>query len=161
MLPVAEVDAVLAAVRAQPNVRAASRRINTGGLVTNRDASHTVNITAIEPQIEAPISLAAENLIAGRFLTPEDGDNIVIGKALAEHLDVSVGDRVSLLGRRRDESMRGRASWIGEFHPRWSSPTPPIPPRDCPIPERWIPRIRSATAGHAPDSSLLSRCSRS
>jgi len=109
MLPVKDVDAVLAAVRAQPNVVAASRRINTGGLVSNRDASHAVNITAIEPEIEAPISLAAENLVAGRFLTPDDGDNIVIGQELANHLNVAVGDRVSLLGRRKDESMRQRS----------------------------------------------------
>jgi ABC-type lipoprotein release transport system permease subunit len=112
MLPVADVDEVLAAVRAQPNVVAASRRINTGGLVSNRDASHAVNITAIEPEIEAPISLAAENLIAGRFLAPDDGDNIVIGKALADHLSVTVGDRVSLLGRRKDESMRQRSMTV-------------------------------------------------
>jgi ABC-type lipoprotein release transport system permease subunit len=112
MLPVADVEAVLTAVQSQPNVLAASRRINTGGLISNRDASHAVNITAIEPQIEAPISLAAENITAGRFLLPEDGDNIVIGRALADHLNVSVGDRVSLLGRRRDESMRGRSMTV-------------------------------------------------
>ncbi len=112
MLPVADTDAVLAAVSSQPNVRAVSRRINTGGLISNRDASHAVNITAIEPEIEAPISLAAENITAGRFLTPEDGDNILIGQALADHLNVTVGDRVSLLGRRKDESMRQRSMTV-------------------------------------------------
>lgn len=112
MLPLEDANAVLAAIRTQPNVLAASRRINTGGLVSNRDASQAVNITAIEPQIEAPISLAAENIVAGRFLTPEDGDNIVIGQALADDLNVSVGDRVSLIGRRKDESMRQRSMTI-------------------------------------------------
>lgn len=112
MLAVKDVDAILAAVRSQPNVVAASRRINTGGLVSNRDASHAVNITAIEPDVEAPISLAAENLVNGRFLTPEDQDHIVIGKELADHLQVSVGDRISLLGRRKDDSMRQRSMII-------------------------------------------------
>lgn len=112
MLPVADVDQILAAVRAQPNVVAASRRINTGGLISNRDASHAVNITAIEPEIEAPISLAAENLVAGRFLTAQDRDAIVIGRALADHLNVSVGDRASLLGRRKNGAMRGRSMTI-------------------------------------------------
>jgi ABC-type lipoprotein release transport system permease subunit len=107
-----DADAVLTAVRTQPNVVAASRRINTGGLISNRVASQAVNITAIEPQIEAPVSLAAEHIIAGRFLTPEDGDNIVIGQALADDLNVSVGDRVSLIGRRKDESMRQRSMTI-------------------------------------------------
>jgi ABC-type lipoprotein release transport system permease subunit len=112
MLPVEDSAVVLAAVRSQPNVLAASRRINTGGLVSNRDASHAVNITAIEPEVEAPISLAAENMVAGRFLTPEDGDSIVIGQVLADHLNVTVGDRVSLLGRRKDESMRQRSMTV-------------------------------------------------
>ena len=112
MLPVADVDSVLTAARSQTNVVVASRRINTPGLVSNRDNSHTVNITAIEPQIEASSSLVAENIVAGRFLTAEDGDSVVIGKALAEYLDVSVGDRVSLLGRRKDESMRQRSMTV-------------------------------------------------
>jgi ABC-type lipoprotein release transport system permease subunit len=112
MLPVADTDAILAAVRNEPNVLVASRRINTGGIISNRNSSNAVNITAIEPEIEAPISLAAENLVAGRFLTAEDGDNIVIGQALAEHLNVTVGDRVSLIGRRKDESMRQRSMTV-------------------------------------------------
>jgi len=112
MLPLEDAAAVLAVVRSQPNVVAAFRRINTGGLISNRDASQAVNITAIEPQIEALVSLAAENITAGRFLTPEDGDNIVIGQALADHLNVSVGDRVSLIGRRKDQSMRQRSMTI-------------------------------------------------
>lgn len=112
LLPVADADAVIAAVRSEPNVRAVSKRINTGGLISNRDASHAVNITAIQPENEAPVSLAAENLVAGRFLLPEDGDNIVIGQALANDLNVAVGDRVSLLGRRKDESMRQRTMTI-------------------------------------------------
>ena len=106
MFPVADVDAVITAIHNEPNVRAASKRINTGGLISNRDASNAVNITAIEPAVEAPISLAAENIVNGRFLEPNDGNNIVIGQALADHLNVTVGDRVSLLGRRKNESMR-------------------------------------------------------
>jgi len=103
MLPLDDTESVLAAVRSQPNVLAASRRIITGGLVSNRDASQAVSITAIEPDIEAPVSLAAENITAGRFLTPEDGDNIVIGQELADHLKVTIGDRVSLLGNLRGQ----------------------------------------------------------
>jgi ABC-type lipoprotein release transport system permease subunit len=112
MLPLENADAILEAVRAQPNVRSAARRINTGGFIAYRDASHAVNITAIEPQIEASFSLAAENITLGRFLTPEDDDHIVIGQALAEHLNVTIGDRVTLLGRRKDESMRKRTMTV-------------------------------------------------
>jgi ABC-type lipoprotein release transport system permease subunit len=106
LLPLDNPDVVLDLVRSQPNVVVASKRIITGGLVSNRNSSQAVSITAIDPQIEGPFSLAAENIIAGRFLLPDDRDEIVIGKALAEQLDVTVGDRVSLLGRRSDDSMR-------------------------------------------------------
>ncbi len=112
MLPVADADKVLAAVKDQPNVVVASERINTSGLISNRDASTAVNITAIQPAIEEPFSLAAEHLVNGRFLLPDDGDNIVIGQDLANYLNVTVGDRVSLLGRRKDESMRQRTMTI-------------------------------------------------
>ncbi|MCA9949365.1 MAG: ABC transporter permease [Anaerolineales bacterium] len=112
LLPVADADAVLAAAKNEPNVLAASKRINTAGLISNRDASQAVNITAIQPAIEAPISLAADNMVNGRFLLPEDGEEIVIGQALADHLNVTVGDRVSLLGRRKNESMRQRTMTV-------------------------------------------------
>ena len=112
MLPLQNAEAVLDAVRAQPNVRSAARRINTGGLISNRDASQAVNITAIEPEIESPVSLVAENITLGRFLTPEDSDHIVIGQALANHLNVTVGDRVNLLGRRKEDTMRGRTMTV-------------------------------------------------
>ncbi len=112
LLPVAEVDAVLAAVQGQPNVRSVSRRLNTGGLVSSREGSQAVNITAVEPLVEAPISLVAEHIVAGRFLSGDDGDNILIGRALADHLKVGVGDRVSLLGRREDGSMRRRSMTV-------------------------------------------------
>ncbi|MFT5194056.1 MAG: ABC-type lipoprotein release transport system permease subunit [Cellvibrionaceae bacterium] len=112
LLPIADTESVLAKVRSQPNVIAAYRRINTGGLISNRSASQAVNITAIEPEAEAAISLAAENLVAGRFLNSNDGDNIVIGQELANHLNVTIDDRVSLLGRRKDGSMRQRSMTI-------------------------------------------------
>ena len=109
MLPLQDAESVVTLVASQPNVRAVSRRINTGGLISNRDASQAVNITAIEPQVEAPVSLVAENIVAGRFLEPEDRDSIVIGRALADHLEATVGDRVSLLGRQQGDTMRQRS----------------------------------------------------
>lgn len=106
LLPLNDPDTILSMVREQPHVVAVSKRIITGGLISNRDSSQAVSIMAIEPQIEAPVSLAAENIVAGRFLLADDRDEIVIGQALAEQLNVGVGDRVSLLGRRKDDSMR-------------------------------------------------------
>jgi ABC-type lipoprotein release transport system permease subunit len=112
MLPLADADAVIEKVRAQPEVVAASRRINTGGIVGSREGTYPVSITAVEPEVEAPTSLVAENINQGRFLTAEDRDSIVIGQGLADLLDVTVGDRVNLLGRRKNESMRQRTMTV-------------------------------------------------
>jgi ABC-type lipoprotein release transport system permease subunit len=99
-------------VRDEPQVVAASKRINTGGLASSRGGTYPVTITAIEPEGEAHISLIAENISQGRFLANDDGDAVLIGRALTDLLGVNVGDRITLLGQRKDESMRQRTMTI-------------------------------------------------
>ncbi len=106
LIPLDDADEVVQAIQGTPEVVAVAKRINTGGLISSPEGSYPVMISGIEPEIEAPINLMAENIGQGRFLTLEDSDGIVIGQALAELLDVTIGDRVTLLGRRMDESMR-------------------------------------------------------
>lgn len=106
LLPLDNVENVLQAVRTQPQVSSASQRIATAGIATNRGNSLPVAITAIQPSIEAPLSLQAEHVTQGRFLTDDDRDAILIGQALAQRLQVGVGDRIVLLGRSKNELMR-------------------------------------------------------
>lgn len=106
LLPLEDADAVIQAARAQPNVLAASKRIATAGIVSSHSHALPVAITAIEPAIEQPLSLQAEHITQGRFLSDEDGDAILIGQGLAERLEVGLGDRVTLLGRSKNELMR-------------------------------------------------------
>ena len=112
LLPLEDADVVVAKVNNKPNVVNVSRRISTGGMVSNREGSYPVSITAIQPESEASVSLIAENISKGRFLTGDDGDNILIGQEMANLLDVGVGDRVTLVGKRKDESMRERSMTI-------------------------------------------------
>ena len=106
MLPLDDPAAVVQAARALPDVQAVAQRINTAGIILKGSASAPVVITAIQPDVEAPISLQAANVSQGRFLLPDDGDAIFIGKALADRLGVTVGDNVTLLGRSKNETMR-------------------------------------------------------
>lgn len=106
LYPLDDADEVVQAAQGNPEVVVVAKRINTGGLISSPEGSFPVTISGIEPEVEAPVNLMAENIDQGRFLTSEDGDAIVIGKGLAELLSVTVGDRVTLLGRRMDESMR-------------------------------------------------------
>ena len=112
LIPLDDADMVVEIVRAQPEVVAVSRRINTGGMVSSREGAYPVSITAIEPEQEAPVSLVAENITQGRFLNSDDGDTILIGQEMANLLNVGVNDRVVLLGKRKDESMRQRSMTV-------------------------------------------------
>jgi putative ABC transport system permease protein len=112
LLPLDNADAIVTAALAQPQVTLAARRINTGGMVSSREGAFPVAITAIEPAVEGPHSIHAEHIAEGRFLLPEDGDAVVIGRGLADLLAVGVGDQVTLLGRAAHEMMRQRTMTV-------------------------------------------------
>ena len=98
LLPLTDDSAVVQAALSQPDVIAASRRIQTGGLVSNREGAFPLSIIGIEPDAEAPVSLIAEHIVEGRYLESTDEDAILIGKGLAEALSISVDDRVTMVG---------------------------------------------------------------
>jgi ABC-type lipoprotein release transport system permease subunit len=112
LIPLADGDIVVEKVREKPNVVNASKRITTGGMASSREGAYPVSITAIEPEAEAAVSLVAENITEGRFLRSDDGDIILISRELADALDVTIDDRLTLLGRRKDESMRQRTMTV-------------------------------------------------
>ncbi|MCA9964175.1 MAG: ABC transporter permease [Anaerolineales bacterium] len=112
LLPLDNADIVIEKVLSKPNVVAVAKRINTGGMVSNREGAYPVSITAIQPESEVAVSLIAANIVAGRFLQGDDEDNILIGQEMATLLNVAVGDRVTLLGQRKDQSMRQRTMTI-------------------------------------------------
>lgn len=112
LLPLTNDQAAVDAALAQPDVVAASRRINTSGLATSREGAFPVSIIGIEPEKELPVSLVAVNVVAGRFLAADDQDVIFIGKGLAEAMDVQVGDRITLAGRATHQQMRQRTMTV-------------------------------------------------
>jgi ABC-type lipoprotein release transport system permease subunit len=112
LLPLANDQKVVNASLANPEVVAATRRINTGGLATSREGAFSVGITGIEPEAEAGVNLAAQNVVAGRYLTSEDQDMIFIGKGLADAMGVGVGDRITLAGRAKHEQLRQRTMTV-------------------------------------------------
>lgn len=98
LLPLKDDQSVLEAARSLPNVTVATRRINTGGIVTNRTGAFSVTITGIEPEMEHTVSLVSANIAAGRDLTANDQDMILIGQGLASAMDAGVGDRITMAG---------------------------------------------------------------
>jgi len=112
LLPLADPDAVVQAAEAQPNVVAASKRIVTGGLATNREGAFAVSIIGIETAKEADITPVSANITKGRYLNPDDGDLIVIGQGLASAMGIDVGDRITMVGNSRNEQTRQRTMTV-------------------------------------------------
>src|SRR5688572_22096573 len=98
LLPLPDDAAIVKAALSQPNVIAASRRIQTGGLVSNREGAFPLSIIGIDPEAERDVSLIAEHIVDGRYVESTDGDSLLIGKGLADALALKVGDRVTLVG---------------------------------------------------------------
>jgi ABC-type lipoprotein release transport system permease subunit len=71
-----------------------------------------VGITAIEPELEQAVNLAGQNVVAGRGLTADDADAVLIGKGLADAMGVAVGDRITVTGRSTHEQMRRRTMTV-------------------------------------------------
>jgi len=112
LLPLENDAAVVQAALAQPEVLAATRRIKTSGLASSREGAFVVSITGIEPEKELEVNLAAQHVIAGRYLSAQDGDSIFIGKGLADAMSVQVGDRITLAGQATHEQMRRRTMTV-------------------------------------------------
>ncbi len=112
LLPLTDAQSVVSAAEADPTVLAATQRINTGGLVTNREGAFAVAITGIEPEKELQVNLIGQYVTEGRNLASDDTDSILIGKGLADSMNVVVGDRITLVGRSQHKEMRQRTMTI-------------------------------------------------
>jgi ABC-type lipoprotein release transport system permease subunit len=112
LLPLENDQEAVNAALAHPGVQAASRRIKTSGLASSREGAFAVSITGIEPEKELEVNLAAQHVVAGRYLTADDTDMIYIGKGLADAMDVQVGDRITLIGQSTHQQMRRRTMTV-------------------------------------------------
>lgn len=109
LIPLTDDAAVVQATLQHPDVISATRRIQTGGLLSNREGAFGVSIIGIDPDAEAalikegndagkPLSLIAQNIKEGEWLTADGGDVILIGRGMADVMDVKVGDRITMVG---------------------------------------------------------------
>jgi ABC-type lipoprotein release transport system permease subunit len=116
LLPLANDQALVQAAQAQPQVLAAARRINTGGMATTREGAFGVTIVGVEPEQELPVSLVAQKVSAGRYLAADDQDMVYIGQGLATAMGVTVGDRFTLAGRAMHQEMRSRTMTVAGIY---------------------------------------------
>ena len=112
LIPLTDGKAVVETALANPGVTAAFRRIQTGGLMTNREGAFSIKIIGIEPEAEAPVSLISENITAGRWLSSTDEDVVLIGQGLSDVMGVQVGDRLTMVGSDAHKQNRQRTMTV-------------------------------------------------
>jgi ABC-type lipoprotein release transport system permease subunit len=76
-------------------VKAASPRLYASGIVGVGEETAGVRVVGIDPNSEASLPYK-EAMVEGDYLTAEDRDSILLGKALTDKLGLKVGDPVSL-----------------------------------------------------------------
>ncbi|MBI5951142.1 MAG: ABC transporter permease [Chloroflexi bacterium] len=112
LLPLQDDEVAIQAALAQPGVISATRRIQTGGMVTNREGAFSLSIIGIDPEAEAPVSLIEQNIAEGRWLASDDQDVVLIGRGLADEMLLKVGDRITLVGSDVNKQNRQRTMTV-------------------------------------------------
>ena len=92
---VANPDEIAAKISAFPQVEAATPRLFASGFLSSGTQSAGAKITGIDPLSPASDPYR-EGLIGGQYLSPDDRDAVLIGKPMAEKLNLNVGDSVEL-----------------------------------------------------------------
>jgi ABC-type lipoprotein release transport system permease subunit len=103
-------DERLAALRALPEVRAATPRASAFAILSGGDRSFGGQVLAVVPGVEAGFSLLPDFVDDGRWLAGPG--ELVLGTALARNLGVGIGDEVVVLGTAVDGGVAAAAGAV-------------------------------------------------
>jgi lipoprotein-releasing system permease protein len=96
--PIEDWEAVRTHALARPDVVAAAPLVEGQGMAVFGDSFAGIGLRGIVPSLESGVSQIAAMLVAGDLGLLSPGSfNMIIGSALAELLDVQIGDKVVLL----------------------------------------------------------------
>ena len=88
-------DEIANKIAAFDQVKAATPRLYASGFLSSGTQSAGAKITGIDPLSPASDPYR-EGVVSGNYLSPDDRDAVLIGKPMAEKLNLKVGDNVSL-----------------------------------------------------------------
>lgn len=92
----AEPEEVLASAKKQEAVSGASLRTLVNGMVASSHSSRGVEIRGVVPEQEASVTQLEDNVIAGTFFGESRKNQILLGKKMAENLEVKERSKVVL-----------------------------------------------------------------
>ncbi len=112
-----DVGALMAAIAADPRVRAASPRVYGYGLVSATHQSAGVQLLGVVPSLEQKITVLQTQMVKGTYLTGANSKDVVMGDKLATMIGVEVGSQIVLLTTAADGSIGNDLYTIsGLFH---------------------------------------------
>lgn len=78
-------------------VRGWTRRVTASGLASVARATTAIAIVGVDPVREAEVSRLKNFVVQGEWLAPEDAGGVLLGKDVAENLEVELGDKVVMM----------------------------------------------------------------
>ncbi|MFH1197050.1 MAG: FtsX-like permease family protein [bacterium] len=98
-------DTLKRAIESNPAIKAYSQRIYSEGLISFKDNSQGAIIFGIDPQKEKNVTGIVQKIKEGEYLSPDGGNEIILGRILLKNLKAKIGDEVVLLVQGYDGSL--------------------------------------------------------
>ena len=92
-------DAIAAELRHAFPDATVTQRIQLAGLLTSTSASVGAGLAAFEPNEERKVNELADKIVDGEWLDAENTRGILIGRKMADQLDVELGDKLVYMGQ--------------------------------------------------------------
>lgn len=96
-------------------IAAAAPRLTVSALASSAASAVPVQAVGVDPVQETALSLLPSKLVKGRFLEPDDRFAAVVGKGLADRLQLELGSRLVLTAQGTGEVAEQLARVVGIF----------------------------------------------
>jgi len=117
---ISDPQAVEAALKSIPQVKAYAPRARAFALVSSQSRTYGVMVEGVDPVSEARVSTLKSIVRQGRYFdaaTPKTGlTQALIGHLLARNLKVNIGDELTVLGQGRDGSIAATVLQVGGIY---------------------------------------------
>lgn len=87
---------VLDTLRSDARVQSVSARTLVTGMISSPQGARGVQVKGVVPDDEAVVSNLRDNVVAGDYLTGERRNELLVGRELADNLDLELKDKVVL-----------------------------------------------------------------
>ncbi|RLC21915.1 MAG: ABC transporter permease [Deltaproteobacteria bacterium] len=86
-----------------------AKRVRVNAIASNARHSGGVTLVGIESEKEAYISFVGKAMISGRYLTSEDKNKIVVGRAFLKKFNTKIGNKLILMSQDTQKEIVSRA----------------------------------------------------